>query len=265
MNTASAGWKLFARYAFPPNELGYCGPPDPSILLRGGSPDEIAQHAAGFDGAWPYLEEIAAALGVDDPLDAVVVRTYWIGGPELAAVDGAGLAGRLRAAFADQPTGVLDGVERALAHHSFHVFVVYPWVRFLDIDPRTPLRILQACRIRWGIVDGVAAEHVIMTSRPLRFDDGSLTLGEATAESVRWCRDGTSLAPIPRRGDIVAAHWDWVCGTIGADEAAALERATVATLRMVNTARAGGHVLSRDAEGPARVGPRFRAVARTDR
>ncbi len=247
MSIAGTGWELFARYAFPPNELGYCGPPDASVLLRGRTRAEIACHAAGFDGAWPYLQEIAAAIGAADPLEDAVVRSYWIGGPELAAVDGAGLAGRLRTAFADQPTGVLDRVDKALAHHSFHVLVVYPWVRFLDIDPSTPLRILQACRIRWGIVDGVADEHVIMTSRPLRLEDGSLTLGEPTAESVRWRRDGTSLAPVPRPGEVVAAHWDWVCGTLGADEAAALERATVATLGTVNLARASGHVLSRNA------------------
>ena len=108
---------------------------------------EIADHAAGFDGAWPYLEEIAAAIGAGDPLEDEVVRSYWIGGPQLAAVDGTTLARRLRSAFADQPTGVLDKVDKALAHHSFHVFAVYPWVRFLDVDPSTPLRILQACPV----------------------------------------------------------------------------------------------------------------------
>ena len=247
MSTAQAGWELFARYAFPPNELGYCGPPDSSVLLRSHAPGEIAEHAAGFDGAWPYLQEIADAVGTSDPLDAAVVRSYWIGGPELSAVDGAKLASRLRAAFEHQPTGVLDTVADALAHHSFHVFVVYPWVRFLDIDPSTPLRILQACRIRWGTVYSVAGEHVVIHSRPLRFDDGTLALGEATAESVRWSRDGTSLAPLPRPGDTVAAHWDWVCGSLDAGEVADLEHATVAALELVNTARAAHLGLSRNA------------------
>lgn len=247
MSIAPAGWELFARFAFPPNELGYCGPPDASVLLRGAARHEIADHAAGFDGAWPYLEEIAAAIGAGDPLEDEVVRSYWIGGPQLAAVDGTTLARRLRSAFADQPTGVLDKVDKALAHHSFHVFAVYPWVRFLDVDPSTPLRILQACRIRWGVVDSVAEEQVVMTSRPLQLADGALALGEPTAESVRWSRDGISLAPIPRPGDIVAAHWHWVCGTLDADDAAELERATVAALGTVNSARAWHRMLSRNA------------------
>jgi len=237
--STAQGWELFARFAFPPNELGYCGPPDASVLLHGAGHDEIADHAQGFDGAWPYLQEIAAAGGMDDPLKTDVVRSYWVGGPLLDRVDPAALLQRLRDAFAGQPTGVLDRVaaDRVLAHHSFHVFAVYPWVRFLDADPGTPLRILQACRIRWGTVDSVDDEHAVLLSQPLRFDGGLLMLGDPTAETVRWNREGTSLAPPPEPGDTVAAHWDWVCGTLGEQDVSALATATLATLELVNAAR----------------------------
>lgn len=237
MSATQPGWELFARYAFPPNELGYCGPPDASVLLRRTAATEIVAHAAGFDGAWPYLQEIAAAIGAGDPLDYAVVRSYWIGGAELADIDAVKLLRRLREAFTDQPTGLLDTVDGALAHHSFHVFAVYPWVRFLDADPSTPLRILQACRIRWGTVEDVTDEHVVMASRPLRFDDGVLRLGDLSAESVRWSRDGVALCPSPRPGDTVAAHWDWICGTLDHDEAIALHEGTIRSLEVVNTAR----------------------------
>jgi Family of unknown function (DUF6390) len=236
------GWELFARYAFPPNELGYCGPPDSSVLLRGSAhdtgPAAIASHAQGFDGAWPYLEEIAAAAG-RDPLDTEVVRSYWVGGPLLDKVDAARLVDRLRTAFAGQPTGLLTKLGspgHCRAHHSFHVFVVYPWVGFLDMDPATPMRILQACRIRWGTVDSVDDEHATIISRPLTFD-GALALGPPAAETVRWSKNGTSLAPLPNAGDTVAAHWDWVCGTLDEDEADALARTTHATLDLVNRTR----------------------------
>jgi hypothetical protein len=234
------GWELFAQYAFPPNELGYCGPPDASKLLNGTStPATIAEHAQGFDGAWPYLEDIAAAAGVDDPLDPDVVRNYWLGGTLLAKVDGAHLLARLRTAFAKQPTGLLDDLRSpadVLPHHSFHVFVVYPWIRFLDADPATPLRILQSCRIRWGTVDSVDDEHAIVVSRPLLFD-GILTLGDHVAEEVRWSRDGTSLAPRPVPGQTVSAHWDWLCGSLTSDERDALSTTTRQTLDLVNAAR----------------------------
>jgi len=31
---AVSGAELFARYAYPPNELGYCGPGEPAALLE---------------------------------------------------------------------------------------------------------------------------------------------------------------------------------------------------------------------------------------
>ncbi len=74
------GRELFACYAFPPNELGYCGPADTTQA-------ELASHAKEFDGAWPYLQAIADAAGIADPLDDGVVRNYWVGGPLLDKVD----------------------------------------------------------------------------------------------------------------------------------------------------------------------------------
>ncbi|RDH75154.1 hypothetical protein DVS77_27635 [Mycolicibacterium moriokaense] len=227
------GRELFACYAYPPNELGYCGPADTSQ-------DQLASHAKDFDGAWPYLEAIADAAGIADPLDEDVVRNYWVGGALLDKVDPDDLLTRLRSAFAGQVTGMLDGVpaESALAHHSFHVFVVYPWVRFLDRDPTTPLQVMQDCRIRWGTVESVDGDHAVISSAPLTFGDGALGLGDARAERVRWRKQGASLTPAPQPGGIVAAHWDWVCTTLTDDDAQALLAATRKTLDLVNTAMA---------------------------
>jgi Family of unknown function (DUF6390) len=234
------GREMFASYAFPPNELGYCGPPDSSVLLNGAGPAAIDRHAKGFDGAWPYLEEIAAATGRDDPLDPEVVSAYWVGGPMLDRVDGSHMIDRLRDALSGQPTGLLDQLDAradVLAHHSFHVFVVYPWVRFLRTDSGHPLRILQSCRIRWGVVDTVDDDHVVILSRPLRFDGGMLSLTDPVTERVRWRRNDVSLTPRPRVGDTVAAHWGWICGTLDLTQRDALAAATSSTLRLVNQVR----------------------------
>jgi uncharacterized protein DUF6390 len=233
------GYEEFVRYAFAPNELGYCGPSDTDALRRGGAPDELASHAKEFDGAWPYLEAIADAVGLPDPLSAGVVRNYWVGGPLLGAVDPDALLSRLRTSFAGQVTGLLDELEpgQALAHHSFHVFVVYPWIRFLDRNPTKPVQVMQDCRIRWGTVESVAGEHALIHSRPLVFADGTLALGEPAIERVRWSKNGTSLAPIPVPGQTVSAHWDWACGPIREDEQEALATATQRSLDIVNAAR----------------------------
>jgi hypothetical protein len=230
-----SGRETFACFAYPPNELGYCGPADVAHT-------ELASHAREFDGAWPYLQAIADAVGVSDPLDEDVVRSYWVGGPLLDKVDPAELLSRLRGAFKGQVTGMLADLPdatHALAHHSFHVFVVYPWVRFLDRDPTTPLRVMQDCRIRCGKVESIDGEHAEIVSRRLTFDDGTLALGDSGSERVRWSKDGDSLAPAPTPGEMVSAHWDWVCGALSDEAAEALETATQATLDLVNAIRQG--------------------------
>ncbi len=241
------GRQLFASYAYPPNELGYCGPPDSTVLLDAASAAEIDRHARGFDGAWPYLEEIAAAAGIDDPIDAEVVRAYWLGGPLLSRVDGTRLVTRLRQSFAGQPTGLLEqpGLDRyGQCDHSFHVFVVYPWIRFLGQsgdphDATTPLRILQSCRIRWGTVESVDDEHAVLLSPPLTFDGATLRLGAPIPETVRWAHAGRSLTAQPRVGETIAAHWGWVCDRLDTDQCAGLAAATATTLDLVNRLRVG--------------------------
>jgi hypothetical protein len=238
-----AGHALFASYAFPPNELGYCGPADAEVLLHGGDANAVAAHAKAFSGAWPYLRAIADAAGIDDALHADVVRSYWVGGQLLSRAEPDALLKRLRTAFAGQVTGLLDdviGPAGVLAHHSFHVFVVYPWVRFLDRDATTSLRVLQDCRIRWGTVESVDDDRVVMVSRPLTYEDRLLALGDPAAERVRWSKDGESLISAPTPGDTVSAHWDWICSTLTDAESDALADATRTTLDLVNSARERG-------------------------
>jgi uncharacterized protein DUF6390 len=237
-----SGYAEFARYAFPPNELGYCGPADSSVLLRDGGAAELQAHAREFDGAWPYLGAIADAAGVVDPLDATVVRSYWVGGPLLGTVDPNALLGRLRSSFAGQVTGILAALcpGEAVAHHSFHVFAVYPWIRFLDRGADKPVEVMQACRVRWGTVASVHGDHAMIESQPLQFADGGLRLGDPVPERVRWRKDGTALAPEPVPGQTVSAHWDWVCGSLHDGDVGALATATQRSLDIVNAARRRG-------------------------
>ena len=225
---------LFDQYAYPPNELGYCGP------TEGADAFGLAAHAKEFDGAWPYLTAIAEAIGASDPLDDEVVRSYWVGGPALTKVDPAALLNRLHTSFTGQVTGLLDALEPGpgvLAHHSFHVLVVYPWIRFLDRNAATALSVMQDCRIRSGTVESVDGQHAVITSSPLRLTGNRLTLGDPRPERVQWKKGELSLAPEPPRGSSVAAHWNWVCATLDADQHAALEAATQTTLDLVNTLR----------------------------
>lgn len=73
------GVEMFARYAYAPNHLGYCGPPE-LAALRDASVDEVRIAARSFSGAWPYLEVLSGLTGIADPLDLRLVESYWLGG-----------------------------------------------------------------------------------------------------------------------------------------------------------------------------------------
>ncbi len=215
---------MFARYAYPPNELGYCGPDDASVLLRRDSADaeqDIARHARQFEGAWPYLEIIAAAAGIADPLDERVVEAYWIGNDLLDNVDPESLVAQLQERFVGQ-TGA--SWVPGQPHHSFHVFAVYPWVGLLrrGTGNDVALSVLQQCRIRWGEVVAVRGERVEVLSPPLVLVDGVLALGAAREESAAWSVQGRSLLSSVSVGNNVALHWDWVCDVLSAEQLAAL-------------------------------------------
>ena len=175
---------LFARYAYPPNALGYCGPYDAQALIghttAGESGPDLAALARQFAGAWPYLQLIAASAGRADPLDGAVVEAYWLGNHLLRTVDPAVFAAHLVDRFeARAGRGLTDLTTLAhfgaVAHHNFHVFAVYPWVGMLRAGPTSePLRVLDACRVRWGRVCAVAAGIVEVSSQPLLWNGAEL-------------------------------------------------------------------------------------------
>jgi hypothetical protein len=238
---SDAGHVVFARYAFPPNELGYCGPAGADELLSHAATGQDAQamsrRAPAFDGAWPYLEVIAAASGISDPLDPRVVEAYWVGNELLDAVRPAFLLEVLGDRFAGQVGGFWREVTpnaRPLAHHSFQVFAVYPWVALLRTGSPVPLSVLDSCRIRWGTVTAVQADHATVTSRPLTFDAGALGLGDEREETVRWALDGEALAGTLAVGEPVALHWDWVCDRLTPDQVHALAEVSSRQVELAN-------------------------------
>jgi Family of unknown function (DUF6390) len=224
---SAEGGQLFARYAYPPNELGYCGPDDAAALLRA---SDVEQRARLFDGAWCYLEFIAESAGIPDPLDRRVVEAYWVGNDLLDHIDPRDLMARLHLRFRTQTGGTWRTAgDEAVAHHSFHVFRVYPWTALLSRSGNpTALSIVDRCRIRVGEVLHVAAETAIVESRPLAWEDGALLPSTPRLETARWSAGGRSLIPTPEVGDRVALHWEWICDTLTDAQCARLEALEVA-------------------------------------
>ncbi|CAN5147694.1 DUF6390 family protein [soil metagenome] len=224
---SDAGALRFARYAYPPNELGYCGPEGARAMLVPGAEADIGRRARQFEGAWVYLEFLAEQLGTDDPLDDEVVEGYWIGSDLVDRGSTQALLERLEARFGDQFGGSWhDSGDRARAHHSYQVFEVYPWAAMLraGLTPGPAVSVLDRCRIRTGTGTSVEGEWLVVVARVLSWAGGQLLPREPIPERVRWATDGLSLLDAPCVGDVVALHWDWVCDVLTPDQAERIER-----------------------------------------
>jgi hypothetical protein len=240
-----SGPVLFARYAFGPNRLGYCGPDDAVELFEqatvGGEDAALRSLARGFEGAYPYLELIARANGLADPLDARVVDAYWLGNPLLDKVAEGPLGRSLESRFRGRLTGdawrwlATTPGAGARPVHAFHVLDVFPKLGLLRggaVDG--VIRTIDACRIRWGRVRERDGDWLVVDAVPLAIVGGRLELGEARPERIQAWRDGVGFLPEVGPGDIVSIHWDWACDRLSVAQVARLQAWTRRELAVAN-------------------------------
>lgn len=241
---SASGALLFARYAYPPNELGYCGPEDHFALLEyvaGGTADGgLARLASEFDGAWPYLSLIAHENGLGDPLDEAVVEAYWIGNGLLHNVEMARMGEALATRFRSQAGPDWEAIAAAIPagarpNHSFHVFCVYPWLGLLRAGHSTePLQVLERCRIRAARVLSIDGDTATVRYQGLGWDGHRLFPGALAEDHVTISRNGYALDDIGA-GDLVSLHWHWACERLSPQRAAALQSATDYQLAIANS------------------------------
>jgi hypothetical protein len=217
-----SGPVLFGRYAFGPNRLGYCGPDESTSLLAfaaAGTEDVgLRTLARGFEGAYPYLELIAAANDLADPLDRDVVEGYWLGNGLTASVRPRELhrsvEDRFRPRLAQSDWRWLESAVMAGARpvHAFHVFDVFPKVGLLRGEAVADvLATIDSCRIRWGRVEAVVGDSLIVSAVSLEMVGGRLRLAPPGLETVSRWLDGTGFVDDVEPGEMVAIHWSWAC------------------------------------------------------
>lgn len=230
---------MFARYAYAPNALGYCGPPL-GATLRDGSVDDVRAAATRFSGAWPYLRVLSELTGIADPLDHRLVESYWLGGGVGAGLDAGEFYRALLAVIGPQAGRYWSHLtpdlgREAAGNHCFHVFGVYPWTRFLGRDPgEHALGVLDNCRISWGTVLSRDGDDIAVLCRRLVWDGRALTLSEPAARRLDVWADGYCAAPDVRAGDEVAVHWGRLCGRLRPGQVHALADSTDRQLRVTS-------------------------------
>lgn len=237
---------LFARYAFGPNRLGYCGTDDHAAVFGHAAAreaDPLRRLATTFDGAWPYLELIATSNGVEDPLDPRVVEAYWIGNELTARVRERPLHQSIDERFHPRlsPTAWrwLESTVPAGARpvHAFHVLDVFPRVGLLrgeQVD--NALRVIDQCRIRAGRVLAVTDGTLVVGLPRLEVQEHGLQPGSPQPEAVERWQDGTGFVDDVQVGDVVSVHWGWACDRLTPRQQRNLEHWTAAQLRIASLA-----------------------------
>jgi hypothetical protein len=233
------GPQLFARYAFMPNRLTYCGGDDNLALfdycLAGVTDIGLRSLLRKFTGAMPYLQLIAECNAILDPFDARVVEAYWLGNDLLQGVEARALYDSLRDRFGRQMRARdLDLVlgkapAGAHPHHSFHVLEVCPrngWPQALSF--------MDNCRISWGKVVALDGSTLIVEVMPLEIVGHRLMLGAAERQTANWEIDGNGFISTTGIGDWISIHWGWACQLLSPRQVANLERWTRYHLDIVN-------------------------------
>ncbi len=201
---------------------------------------ELRRLSSDFEGALPYLQLIATANGIGDPLDPRVVDAYWIGNRLVDNVDAAVMARSLderfrsRVSATEWPWLAAKPAAGATPTHAFHVLDVYPRAGLMrGGELGDAIGLMDACRIRWGQVTEVARDRVLVSVAPLQLWAGRLVLGAARVESVRrWPGDDDLLGLQPR--SLVSLHWGWICETLSPERATRLISRTRAQLAVSN-------------------------------
>ena len=237
--TVLSGPQLFARYAYAPNALGYCGPPDAAAMV-GGTDAEIRALAHRFSGVWPYLRVLSRMTGIADPLDPRLVESYWLGGGVGADVDPAAFLSNLLTLIGPIAGGYwqhlsADLSNEAAADHSFHVFGIYPWTRLLGRGPdELPLRILDNCRITPARVCERNGSTLTVRARRLRWDGGQLFLSEEIPRTIEMTTPAAESVSGIAIGDHIALHWDHPCGRLDTGQVERLSATTDRQLSATN-------------------------------
>lgn len=240
-----SGPVLFARYAYSPNRLGLCGPDDAEALFgeatRDGDERQLRHLAQGFEGAYPYLQLIAGANGIADPLDRRVVDAYWLGSPLLDRVTPAAFAASLRTRFRPRTRPAtwrwLEAAPPAGGRpvHAFHVLDVFPKVGLMRGEQADRvIETMDACRVRWGRVLERIDDELVVNVVPLRLASAQLVLGPAEVRRVTAWRAGTGFLGEVHAGDVVSVHWDWACEVLGDGALSRLIAWTRAQLAVAN-------------------------------
>ncbi len=229
-----------AQYAFPPNNLQYCGPLKAATMHDYLSVDhaepELRDILEQFETLYPYLACIAEANNIPDPFDIRVIEAYWIGNDLLKNVsmkqiyshytERLHLPKRLKQQELKWLFGKIQ--KGAQAHHTYHVLNVF--TRTGHHTVQHTVESIDNCRIGWGKVLSSDVHAVIVEYQPIVYTDGVLSLSAPIVRQIYQPFDRTL-----KKDYWVSFHWGVLCGVLNKRQLKELAYYTNHALTLANT------------------------------
>lgn len=263
------GSLLFAKYAFSPNKLKYCGPDDNRAIfdycVAQQSDRGLVQLLEKFEGAYPYLEFIAKENKIKDPFDYRVVEAYWLGNELLDNINMDHFYSSLKDRFKKRNSKATKWlftkpILGAKPNHAFHVFDVYVKLGSMRGEvPKNVIQVINSCMISWGrivkfsifnpstssgqvfqfsnksqIPNSKNSNKIMIEYTPIVLKKGKLVFGAPVKKEIQWRYEGKAFIKKPQIGDWVSVHWDWACDVLDQRQLANLQRWTQYHLNLAN-------------------------------
>lgn len=230
------GVEQAARYAFPPNNYGYCGPKlFVSILKNKHSNAILKNELKKFKVHYAYLSLIAKANNLK-PFDKKVVHAFWIGNELLENVSSSMLRrfivrslfpkGKARAKMlaANLPKGLVP-------HHSFNSL----YVNFVTGKVKRSIKNYDSCCITFGKVLSISNSSALVLRHAVAYKKGKFILEERKCK-IALERRGVRFVSNLKKGDIVSVHWGLAIEKLGKSDFMLLKKYTQKNIEALNAA-----------------------------
>ena len=259
------GLQRCVRYAFGPNKLHLCGPDANKEVLSyitEQNPDKgLVLLLKQFKTMYPYLQKIAEANKILDPLDDKVVEAYWLGNEFLEKMDNKQfykhlidtrmdkkislnefkiLKGKLGAS-PPHPTKIcassaefkqsLLGVG-ARMHHTFHVYNIWKQKKdFMDLKTHNDA---DHCRVSWGNIIKVDGPVLTVKTKSLIYmEPVGFVFGPEYQKIINRKLHDDFMEEV-KIGDIISFHWDQPCEILTDSQVKYLEKYTRMSVELAN-------------------------------
>jgi len=239
------GQILFAKYAFAPNQLRFCGPNSNRTIFEyaatGKKDSGLLPLLEQFEGAFPYLQLIAEENKIRDPFDWRVVEAYWLGNNLLNNIKTRTFYNHLLGRFQKRTKWKnWIGLEKKFLfspkpNHLFHVLEIYQLVGTIRGGQITTLLDhINNCRISWGKVLEIKKDRLLIKTSEIKFVGNQLQLVLPKEKEINYQIRDLNFVKSIKIGDWVSIHWNWACDILTERQLANLQKWTNWNLKFAN-------------------------------